>query len=143
MEPDPQNKIVQLCAQGMEAEGADNDKARDLFQQAWDSASNDFEALIAAHYLARHQRSPEDTLRWNLEALHRAVRHGEKEVRQYLPSLHLNVGKSYEEVGNITKAEEAYRLAAAHAEYLPQDGYSAMIRRGIENGLKRICVTAS
>lgn len=138
MEAERENKVVQLCAQGMEAEGTDNEKALRLFRQAWDSATNDFEALIAAHYLARHQKRPEDTLKWNLEALHRAMCHEKEEVRHYLPSLYLNVGKSYEDLGDVLRAEEAYRLGAACAEHLPQDGYGAMIRRGIERGLLRV-----
>ena len=45
---DPHNHVVKLCAQAMEAEGAEN--AVRLFEQAWNAATNDFEKCIAAHY---------------------------------------------------------------------------------------------
>lgn len=54
-----------------EAEGK-LEVARARFTEAWDSQTNDVEACIAAHYLARHQGDPRATLRWNEEALRRA-----------------------------------------------------------------------
>nr|BFF02017.1 hypothetical protein GCM10020241_36920 [Streptoalloteichus tenebrarius] len=41
---DPDNPVVRLCVQGMqaEAEGRDAD-ARDLFQRAWETAGDDYE----------------------------------------------------------------------------------------------------
>ncbi len=39
--------------------------ARDLFARVWAESTDDYEACIAAHYLARHQGSPQDTLRGN------------------------------------------------------------------------------
>ena len=73
MQFDPKNKVVQLCAQGMQTEGeGETAEAHALFQQAWDIAQNDFEAFTAAHYLARNQPDPKDNLKWNLEALNRA-----------------------------------------------------------------------
>lgn len=69
----PDNPVVRLCAAGMraEAEGQD-ERAHDLFERAWQQAGDDYEACIAAHYLARHRPTPEDTLRWNAESLRRA-----------------------------------------------------------------------
>lgn len=53
---DPENVVVRLCAQGMQAEAEGRDaQARDLFLQAWEAAEDDYDACIAAHYLARHQ----------------------------------------------------------------------------------------
>ena len=53
MSIDPINPVVLLCAAGMEREG-EPEEARRLFQQAWDARRNDYEAAIAAHYLARN-----------------------------------------------------------------------------------------
>lgn len=56
---DPDNAVVKLCAQGMQAEGAGRrGDARALFEQAWEIAGDDYERCIAAHYLARHQDGP-------------------------------------------------------------------------------------
>ena len=70
---DPENPIVQLCIAGMaaEAEGRAAD-AKALFEQAWETSQDDFEACVAAHYVARHQATPAATLDWNERALRRA-----------------------------------------------------------------------
>ena len=47
-----------------EVEGR-RDAAADLFLQAWNIAADDYDACIAAHYVARHQKTPGDTLHWN------------------------------------------------------------------------------
>jgi hypothetical protein len=48
----PDNPVVRLCAEGMNAEGEGRpDEAKRLFQQAWDESTDDFQACVAAHYL--------------------------------------------------------------------------------------------
>jgi hypothetical protein len=60
---DPNNPIVKLCAEGMRAEGDGRfDDARDLFMQAWSASQDDYEACVAAHYVARHALSQHGTL---------------------------------------------------------------------------------
>ncbi len=44
-------------------------KQTNLFQQAWNDATNDFEKFLAAHYIARHQKSVSDQLHWLETAL--------------------------------------------------------------------------
>ena len=52
---DLNNLVVKLCAEGMQAEFAGKlDDARALFMQAWEQSQDDYEACIAAHYVARH-----------------------------------------------------------------------------------------
>jgi tetratricopeptide (TPR) repeat protein len=139
MSLDPNNKIVQLCAQGMSAEAlGHSDEARALFQQAWDIASNDAEAFTAAHYLARVQSDPGEILRWNEKALWRALATDDDSVKSYYPSLHLNVGKAQEVLGNTAQAAAHYQLAAESSEFLPLGAYGDMIRSGIQAGLKRM-----
>jgi tetratricopeptide (TPR) repeat protein len=138
MQFDPDNKVVQLCAQGMQTEAAGKtDEAHALFQQAWDIAENDFEAFTAAHYLARNQKDPNDVLKWNLEALNRANAIKDDDTKGHYPSLCLNVGKSYETLHNITEANNYYQLAADYSTFLPAGKYSDMICMGISEGLKR------
>jgi tetratricopeptide (TPR) repeat protein len=138
MQFDPDNKVVKLCAEGMqsEAEGK-NDEAHSLFQQAWDIAENDFEAFTAAHYLARNQKDPKDVLKWNLEALKRANTIKDDSMKAHYPSLCLNVGKSYETLSDLKEANNYYQLAADQSSFLPPGKYGDMIRMGIGEALKR------
>jgi len=71
---DANNKIVQLCARGMELEATQPDIAKNLFMQAWDASTNDFEKFTAAHYVARHQTSIKDKLYWDKIALEFALK---------------------------------------------------------------------
>ncbi|MEO6632373.1 MAG: hypothetical protein ABIN13_11640, partial [Mucilaginibacter sp.] len=119
-----------------EAEGK-IEEAHSLFQQAWDMATDDFEAFTAAHYLARNQKDPYDVLKWNLEALNRANKIKDDEIGGHYPSLYLNIGKSYENLNDIKSANENYALAADCSASLPPGKYSDMIRTGIAGGLKR------
>ena len=138
MQFDPNNKVVKLCAEGMQAEAEGKiEMAHSLFQEAWDKAENDFEAFTAAHYLARNQQSPQDVLKWNLEALSRANKVKADDMGAHYPSLYLNIGKSYEALNDIKSANENYALAADCSSFLPPGKYSDMIRTGIAGALKR------
>lgn len=107
------NPVIQLCMEGTRAEFEKRiDDARLLFEQAWEKSTDDYEACIAAHYVARYQAHPEDTLRWNQEALNRADAVGDERVKEFYPSLYLNLGRAYELLGNQIKAQEYYALAA-------------------------------
>ena len=86
--------------------------ARRLYQQAWDAHTDSYEACVAAHYIARFQESPEEVLRWNQLALEHANAVNDDSVRDFYPSLYLNLGSSYEALGNQDKAQEYYALAA-------------------------------
>jgi rifampin ADP-ribosylating transferase len=72
MEFSQDNKIVQLCAKGMESEGQ-SAEAKKLFDEAWNEARTDFEKFTAAHYVARHQKSVSDKLKWDETALQHAL----------------------------------------------------------------------
>lgn len=136
---DPDNPIVQHCVEGMKAEGAGRpDEARALFTRAWEARTDDWEACIAAHYLARHQPTPEDTLRWNQEALRHADAVTDDRVDGFYPSLYLNLGHSHEQLGNLPAARRCYGLAAAQSGELPDGRYAGIVQQGIENGQRRV-----
>lgn len=86
--------------------------ARELYQKAWDAHTDSYEACIAAHYVARFQESPEETLRWNQVALENANAVNDERVQEFYPSLYLNLGHSHEIVGNQKEAQRFYELAA-------------------------------
>lgn len=70
---DLKNPVIQLCIQGARAEFEHRpEDAQTLYQQAWDVHTDDYEACIAAHYLARFQDTAENAFRWNLIALQHA-----------------------------------------------------------------------
>ncbi|MEZ4657831.1 MAG: hypothetical protein R2911_09675 [Caldilineaceae bacterium] len=111
---DVNNPIIKLCTVGTAAEFAGKiDEAKALYRQAWDAATDDYEACIAAHYVARHQVQPAEALRWNQIALDRAMAVGDERVTAFMPSLYLNMGRSYEILGNRPMAQHFYDLAAA------------------------------
>lgn len=139
MEFDPNNPVIKLCVEGMNAEGTGNiEEAQQFFQQAWDMATNNFEAFTAAHYLARNQKDPNDNLKWNLEALKLAETIKDDSLKGHYPSLYLNVGKSYETLGNMEQATNYYQQAAESSENLPVGKYTDMIKSGISAGLQRV-----
>lgn len=135
---DPNNPVVKMCVQGMEEEGKGNDeKAAEFFAQAWKQASNDFERCIAAHYVARHQLDAQLALQWNQEAMRYAERVTDGSVTQFFPSLYLNLGKSYEDLGNPSDARRNYESAAARLQAIPAGAYRDIVQGGIARGLER------
>src|ERR1700744_1393508 len=139
MEIDHNNKIVKLCAKGIMTEGEGKiAEAHQLYQQAWDSAVDDFEKFTAAHYLARTQTDPLENLRWNEVALNHALILNNNISETCYPSLYLNVGKSYEDIGNTVEATRNYLLAQSYTDKLPDDGFGKMLKSGIEAGLQRV-----
>jgi len=136
---DPNNPVVKLCAQGIEAEmKGRRDEARSLFLQAWEIRQDDVDACIAAHYVARHQVTPTDTLRWNEVSLQHAISSSADSVRSFYPSLYLNLGKSYEDIGETARARELYEKGAGCIEDVPEVGYGDVVRQGLRNALERV-----
>jgi len=135
---DTENPVVKLCVDGIRAEEEGRpDDARDLFTKAWDAHTNDYEACIAAHYLARHQPTPQDELRWNQEAFDRATAVGDERVAGFWASLCLNLGKSYEDIGDRDKAVSHYTQADTHLSNIPPSPYRNMLERGINAAKQR------
>jgi len=139
MQFEPDNKIVKLCALGMDLEGeGKNEEAAKVFLEAWDQASDDKEKFTAAHYVARHQNSVSDKLKWDKTALNLALKIKDDSVKGAYPSLYLNIAKGYEDLEKFDKAIANYELALSYAGFLHEDGYGKMIKGGVENGLERI-----
>lgn len=110
---DTTNPVIQLCIAGTRAEFEHRlDDARSIYQQAWDAHTDDYEACIAAHYLARFQNSLEESLLWNQVALRHADAVADERVKDFYPSLYLNLGKSHEMLGNLLEARTYFGLAA-------------------------------
>jgi len=110
---DTTNPVIQLCMDGTRAEFEHRlEEARVLYGQAWDAHTDDYDACIAAHYVARFQDSAEESLRWNQLALNHANAVNDEKVKDFYPSLYLSLGHSYELAGNQGEAQRYYDLAA-------------------------------
>jgi len=110
---DLNNLVIQLCTAGTRAEFEHRlEDTRILYQQAWEARTDDYDACIAAHYVARFQNSAEESLRWNQIALEHANVINDERIKDFYPSLYLNLGRSYELVGNPSEAQKYYGFAA-------------------------------
>jgi hypothetical protein len=135
---------MELCAEGMAVESTDTEEARKLFQQAWDAREDDFDACIAAHYLARHQLTVETRIVWNERAIQHADAVRDDRVTSFYPSLYLNLAIAYEEMSHsdedyksVGRAREFFALAAERAADLPDGPYASMVKSGSAAGLRR------
>jgi tetratricopeptide (TPR) repeat protein len=105
--------VVKLCMEGTQAEFQRLlDKARALYQAAWDAAQNDSDACIAAHYVAHLKEDNQERLFWNQIALEKANAVTDGSVADFYPSLYLNMGQSYELLGDLARAKEYYQKAS-------------------------------
>jgi tetratricopeptide (TPR) repeat protein len=112
MQFSPANPIVKLCLQGMALEEQHkHEEALTLFLQAWNESNNDFEKFLAAHYVARNQKSIPEKLKWLETTLQFALLIKDDSVKSALPNLYTNIAKCYEELNETDKAKEHYNLA--------------------------------
>ena len=136
---DPENPVVKLCVEGMERESKCNfEEALALFLSAWTRSTDDFERCIAAHYVARHQQTPEEALRWNQRSLDHARASGDEGVCEFFPSLYLNMGKAYEDLGKREDARRFYAMTAELLSTLPDNPYGRTIAAAAERALERV-----
>jgi hypothetical protein len=136
---DPSNKIVILCSKGMDKESEGKaEEASQLFLQAWNEATSDMEKFIAAHYVARIQKTISDKLIWDQNALDLALKLNDEKMKGSYPSLYLNIAKCYEDKNDRENARINYESALSYSHFLPDDGYGKMILSGINQGIKRI-----
>lgn len=117
MEFDPGNPIVQRCLQGMAKEDQHKpEEAAVIFLQAWNEATNDFEKYLAAHYVARHQHTVADRLKWLETALQFAQKVNNDAVISAYPSLYTNITTCYEELNDADNARKNLELAKSFQE---------------------------
>jgi tetratricopeptide (TPR) repeat protein len=136
---DPDNPVVRLCSRGVEAETAGQlDDARAAYEQAWTTAADDYEACIAAHYLARVQRDHAERIHWNRVAVERAEAVGDDRVAGFHASLALNLGSAHEDASQPDAAREWYRRARTSLDSLPAGAYRETVERGVTNAERRM-----
>jgi rifampin ADP-ribosylating transferase len=99
---------------------------------------DNLEKFVAAHYVARHQETVGDKLKWDQTALQLALAINDDSVKSAYPSLYLNIAKGYEDLSDFREARKNYDLAFSFIDRLPDDGYRNMIKAGILNGIERV-----
>lgn len=110
----PHHPIVKLCLQGMtlQAEGRP-EQAGVHFQQAWEAAESDHEKFLTTYFLARHQDTPADQLKWQEVALELALKIDDDSVRSALPMIYQEMAALYEAMKEPEKARLSREKAAA------------------------------
>jgi hypothetical protein len=117
----PSNNVVKLCLQGMNMEEAGKpEEAKKLFLQGWSEATNGFEKFLAAHFVARYQKTVSDKLHWLQTTLQFALKVNDNAVKSAFPSLYSNISRCYEDLNNYIKAKE-YADLAVSSQYNPSD----------------------
>jgi len=87
------------------------EEASSIFLQAWNESTNDFEKFTSAYYVARHQETVRDKLKWLETSLQFALKINDVTVRGALPSLYLNIAKYSEDLNDRERAKKSYELA--------------------------------
>lgn len=132
------NPVVALCAAGISREGEEPVEALRLFEEAWSMRQDDFDAAIAAHYVARHQPTPDATLHWNQLAAEHAERVEGNRASELMASLYLNLGDSLLAVGEVAGARSAAARAATSLTVLPTGDYRDLVASGITRLQQRV-----
>ena len=134
---DSTNPVMALCAEGMAAEGTPAE-ALQLFERAWAARRDDFDAAVAAHFLARHQPTADETLRWNALAVRHAEAVSDGRAAAMMASLYLNLGDAQANVGDAEAAAASARHADAHLAAVPDGGYREFVALGVRRLAARV-----
>jgi tetratricopeptide (TPR) repeat protein len=116
MEFNPANHVIQLCMQAIELEEKGKpEEASSIFLQAWNESTNDFEKFTSAYYVARHQKTVRDKLKWLETSLQFALKINDVTVRGALPYLYVNIAKCYEDLNDRERAKKSHELANSYS----------------------------
>lgn len=121
----------------MAVEG-DTSAAMELFEQAWAARQDDYDACIAAHFLARHQPTVDATLHWNLVAARHAEAVSDGRAREFMASLYLNLGDASLKAGDAAMALDATARARVGLLDVPEGGYRDFVEYGIRRLEERL-----
>ncbi|MBL7502420.1 hypothetical protein I6A84_19015 [Frankia sp. CNm7] len=148
MEPD---ETMSRIGHGMWlSQQGERDAARGVFTEIWNDVGENGDPLhrcAIAHAMADVQDDVREELAWDLRALEaadlitdeRAARAGVAgPVAGFYPSLHLNLGECYRRLGDLDTAREHLRQGQAATEALGNDGYSQMIKIGLDRLAERL-----
>jgi tetratricopeptide (TPR) repeat protein len=132
---DQDSPSAKLCIKGIQAEFEHKlDDARNLYREAWSVAADDYDFCIAAHYIAHLEENPESALEWNLKALVHAKLVNDNRVEVFYASLFVNIGRSFELLGDLEQAQHYYEHANEHGlEHEPN--YMSAINKHLQTNV--------
>lgn len=106
---DPTHHIVKLCLQAMALEEKKlSDEASSLFLRAWTESTTDFDRFLTAYFVARHQASIAERIKWLETSLESASKSNDQGARSALATLYARLAESHHELGNRER-EATYR----------------------------------
>jgi hypothetical protein len=135
---DKDNPVVKLCIEGQKAEvQGRSGYAFKCYLQAWKIRKNDLDACIAAHFVAKQQENVKGSLKWNMLALKFANKIQDDFVKDFYPSLYINIANTHEQLGMNKRAKKYYDLAFATVTESSLGSYGALLLESIKNGQRR------
>ncbi len=112
VEFDPRNKSVKSCLQGMALEDDGKmDDASTIFNNVFDTASNDFERYLASYYIARNKVNIEEKLIWFKKALELATHIDDVATTSALSKIYSEISNCYRELSNEDDAKKYLELS--------------------------------
>jgi hypothetical protein len=136
--------MARILAAVARSQAGDAEGARTEFAAVWSDIGPDgdpFHRCTLAHYAADVQDDLRAELAWDEVALEaagqvsdaRAKEHHESlAIEGFLPSLHLNLAEDHRRLGDAASARHHIEEARRRLSALPEDGYGAMIRAGVD-----------
>ncbi len=131
------DEVLEVVGQ---AQFTDRDMARVRLAALWARTDQPAQRCILAHFLADVQDSLDAEVAWD-EAAWEAFAGvsdadllpiGVPAAAGFAPSLHLNLGDGYLRQGRREDALRELASARAAVEFLADDGYGAMVQRGLD-----------
>jgi len=75
---------------------------------------------------------------WNQRSLDFANAVADDRVREFYPSLYLNMGKAHEDIGNREAAKRFYEMAAGVVDRLGDGRYGKIVRDAVARARRRL-----
>jgi hypothetical protein len=136
--------MARILAAVARSQAGDAEGARTDFAAVWADIGPDgdpFHRCTLAHYAADVQDDLRAELAWDEVALEAAGQvtdaqakehHGSLAIEGFFPSLHLNLAEDHRRLGDTASARHHVEEARRRLSALPEDGYGAMIRAGVD-----------
>ncbi len=136
--------MVRIMAAVERSQSGDRRGARADFAVIWDDLGREgdpFHRCTVAHYAADVQDDVREELAWDARALEAAnevtdsrvkEHHASLTIEAFYPSLHLNLAEDHRKLGEVDMARHHIAAARACLSALPDQGYGAMIRAGVD-----------
>ncbi len=123
--------------------GGDREEGRSALRRSWNQTaeSDHAQRCVIAHYLADLETELDAEVAWDEQALANYAHLEDPDLaavgithaRGLAPSLYLNLGDGYLRQGRLEDARVQLEQGLAHQNSLGNDGYGALIRKGLQS----------